>query len=94
MAYVKAVIGAVVAALLLGAGTGAAVVVKAALARLPPEDRATILAASISEAMNCAAFFFLVLVPLAVLIVFAVIMYLAKRSVWAGLHRRDTSHAA
>jgi cytochrome c1 len=28
------------------------------------------------------------------LIVFVVIMYLAKRSVWAGLHRHDASHTA
>jgi ubiquinol-cytochrome c reductase cytochrome c1 subunit len=28
------------------------------------------------------------------LLVFAVIMYLAKRSVWARLHRRDASHTA
>jgi cytochrome c1 len=28
------------------------------------------------------------------LIAFVVIMYLAKRAVWARLHRRDASHAA
>jgi cytochrome c1 len=28
------------------------------------------------------------------LIVFAVIMYLAKRTVWGRLHRRDATHTA
>jgi cytochrome c1 len=28
------------------------------------------------------------------LIVFAIIMYLAKRAVWARLHRQDAKHAA
>ncbi len=68
----KAAAVALVAALVLGAVTGAAVGVAHAFASLPPGDRATILGASISEAMNCAAFLILVLVPLSVVLVFAV----------------------
>jgi len=70
MAYTKAVISAVIAALVLGVATGAGALFKHALAAIPAEDRATIYAMSISEAMNCAAFFILVLVPLALLLVF------------------------
>jgi predicted benzoate:H+ symporter BenE len=72
MAYLKAVVGAFLAALLLGAATGAGEVFRRAVANIPPEEKATIYAASISEAMNCAAFFILVLVPLAVLLLFLV----------------------
>ncbi len=72
MAYVKAVVGALVGGLLLGAGTGVVEVLTGALARLHPEDKAVVYAMSISVAMNCAAFFVLVLVPLAVVLVFAI----------------------
>jgi hypothetical protein len=70
MAYVKAVIGAVVAALLLGAAAGGLMSLKQALASISPQDRATILASTIAETMNCAAFFVLVFVPLALVLVF------------------------
>lgn len=72
MAYAKAILGAVVAALLLGAATGASEVFRAAVAHLSPADKATIYAASISGAVNCAAFFILVFVPLAVVLVFVI----------------------
>lgn len=72
MSYVKAVIGAVLAALLLGAGAGAVEVLTGAVARLRPEDKAVVYAVGVSVAMNCAAFFVLVFVPLAVVLVFAV----------------------
>jgi membrane protein implicated in regulation of membrane protease activity len=72
MAYVKAVLGALVAALVLGAGTGAVEVLTGAVARLRSEDKAVVYAVGVSVAMNCAAFFVLVFVPLAVVLVFAV----------------------
>lgn len=72
MAYVKAVIAALVAGLLLGAGTGLIEVLSGAVTRLRPEDKAVVYAMSISVAMNCAAFFVLVLVPLSVVLVFVV----------------------
>jgi hypothetical protein len=72
LAYVKAVLVAFAAALFLGAATGATQLFRAALAHLPPADKATVYAASISEAVNCAAFFIIVFVPPAVLIVWAV----------------------
>ena len=68
MAYVKAVVGAFVAALLLGAVAG---LLTGPMAKLP-EAKAVVYAMGISEALNCAALFALVLVPLAVLLVFAV----------------------
>jgi hypothetical protein len=49
-------VGAFVAALLLGAGTGIVEVLTGALARLRPEDKAVVYAMSITVAMNCAAF--------------------------------------
>jgi hypothetical protein len=70
MAYLTGVIGATVAALVIGSAFAAASVVKAAFERLAPEDKAVILASSISEAMNCAVFFFLLFVPVAVIVVF------------------------
>lgn len=72
MAYVKAVIASLLGALLLGAGTGVVEVLTGAVARLRPEDKAVVYAVGISVAMNCAAFFVLVFVPLAVVLVFAV----------------------
>jgi membrane protein implicated in regulation of membrane protease activity len=72
MAYVKAVIAALLGALLLGAGTGVVEVLTGAVARLRPEDKAVVYAVGISVAMNCAAFFVLVFAPLAVVLVFAV----------------------
>ena len=67
MAYVKVVLAALGAALLLGAVAG---VLTGAVVRLP-EDKAVVCAVGVSEAVNCAAFFALVLVPLAVVAVFA-----------------------
>jgi integrase len=52
MAYTKAVISAVIAALVLGVATGAGALFKHALAAIPAEDRATIYAMSISDAMR------------------------------------------
>ncbi len=72
MAYVKAVIASLLGALLLGAGTGVVEVLTGAVARLRPEDKAVVYAVGISVAMNCAAFFVLMFVPLAVVLVFAV----------------------
>jgi hypothetical protein len=72
MAYAKAIILAVVAAVLTGAGAGAVEAATVAMARLRPEDRAVAFAQAISEATNCAAFFVLVLVPLAVVLVLGV----------------------
>lgn len=71
MAYLKAVIGAVVVGLLLGVGVGTYDVLAGAIERLRPEDKAVVFAMSISEAMNCGAFFVLLLVPLTVVVVFA-----------------------
>jgi len=72
VSYVKAVFGAVVVGLLLGAGVGTYEVFTGAIERLRPEDKAVVYAMSISVAMNDAAFFVLVFVPLAVVLVFAV----------------------
>jgi hypothetical protein len=72
MAYVKAVAGAFVAALVLGAGTGVVAVLTGAVAKLRSDDKAAVYASGISEGLNCAAFFVLVFVPLAVVLVFAV----------------------
>ncbi len=72
MAYVKAVIGAVVAGLLIGVATGMVEVFSRAVAKLRPEDKAVVYGYGVSEAINCAALFVLVLVPLTVILVFAV----------------------
>ncbi len=72
MAYLKAVLAAVAVALLIGAGTGVRDALTAALARLPPEDGAAVLATAISSAVNCAAFAVLIFLPAAVLLVFIV----------------------
>ncbi|WP_059435675.1 hypothetical protein [Anaeromyxobacter sp. PSR-1] len=72
MAYAKAIILAVVAAVVAGAGAGAVEAWTVAMARLGAEDRAVLFAQSISVAVNCAAFFVLVLVPLAAVLVVGV----------------------
>ncbi len=72
MAYVKAVIGAVIAGLLVGAATGMVEVFTGAMAKLRPEDKAVVYGYGLSEAVNCAALFVLVLVPLTVIFVFFV----------------------
>ena len=72
MGYVKAVIGALLAALLLGAGTGAGEVFTGALGRLRPEDKQVLYAAGVSVAMNNVALFVVLFVPVAAVLVFAV----------------------
>jgi hypothetical protein len=69
MAYAKAVLAAVLAPIVLGVAAGGVVGVLHALRILPPAERATFLAASISEAVNCVAFCLVALVPLAVVLV-------------------------
>ncbi len=64
MTYVKAVLLALVAAVLLGLAAG----VMDAIRLLPPEDKATFVAASISCATNSIAFYALVLIPAAIAI--------------------------
>jgi hypothetical protein len=70
VAYLKSVVGAVVVALVLGAGVGVRAVVTDALARLPPGERASVLAPAVSTAVNCAALFLLTLVPASLVVVF------------------------
>ncbi len=72
MAYVKAVLGVLGAALLFGAGTGVFEVLTDAVTRLRPEDKAIVYSMGISEAVNCAAFFAVVLIPLALILVFVI----------------------
>ena len=69
MPYVKAVTLAVVAAIALGAGVGA--VERLRTPTLSLENTATAYSQSISEAIYCAVFFMVVLVPTAVLVVFS-----------------------
>jgi hypothetical protein len=71
MAYVKAVVAAIAAGLLVGAGGGFYRALTGALSLLRPEDRATVLAPAVTEAMNAAAFYVLVFVPVAFLAVMA-----------------------
>ncbi len=63
MTYVKAGVLALFVALILGAASGAWSVLVMAVERLPPEDKATVLAQSISVGMNSAAFLAVVLIP-------------------------------
>jgi len=64
MTYVKAGVVALLAAVALGAATGAWRVLVLAVERLRPEDRQVVLSQSISEAMNCAAFYATLMIPL------------------------------
>jgi hypothetical protein len=70
VAYLKATALAVVGALLIGAATATWSIVQAAFAALRPEDKATVLSRSISEGMNCAAFYLSVLVPLGLVVAY------------------------
>jgi hypothetical protein len=70
MAYVKAVAMALAAAIVLGGATGLGFAVWGVFQALRPEDKATVLSRAISEGLNCAAFFTLVLIPLLVAFVF------------------------
>jgi hypothetical protein len=71
MAYLKAGALALLAALSLGAATGIWRALALAMERLRPEDRATVLAPSISEAINYAALFSILFVPIGFLVAFA-----------------------
>ncbi len=68
MAYAKAVVAALLGSVLLGAASGVAEVFRAAVSSLRPGDKQVIYAMGVSVAMNCAAFFVLVLVPLSVVL--------------------------
>jgi ABC-type Fe3+ transport system permease subunit len=70
--YVKAVIVALLAAVALGAATGAWRVLVLAVERLRPEDRQVVLSQSISEAMNCAAFYAMLMIPLGLIVAYVV----------------------
>jgi len=70
MAYIKAVSIAVVASLVLGAVGGAGEAFLAAIRKLRPEDGQVVLAHATSVAMNNAALFVLLFVPLAMVLVF------------------------
>ncbi len=72
MSYLKAAVSALIAALLLDAVTGAGEVFTGALAKLPPEDKQVLYAAGVGDALNNTAFFVLLLLPLAVVLVFFV----------------------
>lgn len=72
MAYLKAGALALLAALSFGAAAGIWRVLMLAFEHLRPEDRATVLASSISEAINTAAFLAILLVPIGFLVAFAV----------------------
>ncbi len=67
-AYVKAAMLAFVTAITLGTGIGAWSLVRAG--ELSPADKATVYAAALAEAVNCAAFLVILFVPLAVGFVF------------------------
>lgn len=70
MVYLKAGFLALLAALALGAATGVWRAMALAYDRLPPGDRAVVLAAAISEALNCAAFLCILLIPIGLLAAF------------------------
>lgn len=74
MTYVKASLLALLASLVLGAVTGAWFLLVRAVGSLRPEDRVAILSQSISEAMNCAAFYAILAIPLGL-----VVAYLVRR---------------
>jgi len=71
MAYLKAGFLAMLAALVSGIATGAWRVLVIAVERLRPEDRAVVLAQGTSAAINDAALFAILMVPLGLLLVFA-----------------------
>lgn len=79
MAYVKAVVVALVAAIVLGAGTGVVEALIGAGATVHPEDKATKYAMGFSLAANCAAFFVLLFVPLSVVLLFAARWWRSRR---------------
>ncbi len=72
MAYLKAALAAIPAALALGAVTGAWRALVLAVERLRPEDRQVVLSQSISEAMNCAAFYATLMIPVGLIVAYVV----------------------
>ena len=72
MAYLKAGALGLLTAIGLGAATGIWRLLVLAFEHLRPEDRAMVLAPSISEAINNAAFLATLLVPAGLLVAFAV----------------------
>lgn len=72
MTYVKAGLLALLASLVLGAVTGAWLVLMMAVERLRPEDKAGVLSQGISEAMNCTALYAILLVPLGLVVAYVV----------------------
>ncbi len=72
VAYLKAGLLALLAALLVGAVTGAWCVLILAVEKLRPEDEAAVLSQSISEAMNAAAFSAALMIPVVLLVAYVV----------------------
>lgn len=72
MAYLRAGVLALLAAVVLGALTGIWRVLVLAMERLRPEDKAVVLSQSISEAMNSAAFYATLMIPLGLIVAYAV----------------------
>ncbi len=72
MAYVKAGLLALLAALVLGAVTGAWSVLILAVEKLRPEDEAVVLSQSVSEAMSAAAFAATLMIPLGLIVAYVV----------------------
>ena len=70
MTYVKAGVLGLLASLVLGAATGAWLLLVRAVGSLRPEDKAAALAQSIAEAMNCAAFYATVMIPLGLILAY------------------------
>lgn len=68
--YAKAGFLALLASLVLGAVTGAWFLVVRAVGSLRPEDKAAVLAQSIAEAMNCAALYATVMIPLGLILAY------------------------
>lgn len=72
VAYLKAGLLALLAALVVGAVSGAWCVLILAVERLRPEDEAVVLSQSISEAMNAAAFSAALMIPVVLLVAYVV----------------------
>lgn len=70
--YVKAGVLALLASLVLGAVTGAWRVLVMSVESLRPEDKAVVLSEGISEAMNCAALYATLTIPLGLIVAYVV----------------------
>jgi ABC-type Fe3+ transport system permease subunit len=70
--YVKAGLLGLLASLVLGAVTGAWFLLVRAVGSLRPGEKAAVLAQSISEAMNCAAFCATLMIPLGLILAYLV----------------------